>query len=392
MSVTAPLGFTAAGLTAGLKPSGTKDLSLVINAGPDNAVAAVYTSNRCKANPVLWSQKVSANGQARAVVLNSGGANCYTGDFGYETTTLTAKTTAELLTEAGTDTSPEDILVCSTGLIGVGGQDFRDTIIDNLPPLVAAAEDTVDAGAHAAEAIMTTDTVAKTATREGSSGFTIGGMAKGAGMLAPGLATMLVVITTDAKVDREVLDQALRASTSQSFDRLDTDGCMSTNDTVILMSSGAHEAAVDTDEFTSLLREVCLDLMHQLHVDAEGAHHDIAITTQGAASEGDAVEVSRSVSRSALFKAAIFGQDPNWGRVVAQVGTTSATFDPTLIDVIINGVEVCRASGPHEDPEKVEFRRQVDVVIDLHAGEHTATVWTSDLTHDYVEENSAYST
>lgn len=392
MSVTAPLGFTAAGLTAGLKPSGTKDLSLVINTGPDTAVAAVYTSNRCKANPVLWSQQASANGQARAVVLNSGGANCYTGDFGYETTTLTAQTTAELLTESGTDTLAEDILVCSTGLIGVGGQDFRDTIITNLPPLVAAAEETVDAGAHAAEAIMTTDTVAKTATREGSSGYTIGGMAKGAGMLAPGLATMLVVITTDAKVDQTVLDQALRASTSHSFDRLDTDGCMSTNDTVILMSSGAHDADVDTEEFTSLLRELCLDLMHQLHVDAEGAHHDIAITTQGAASEPDAVEVSRSVSRSALFKAAIFGQDPNWGRVVAQVGTTSAEFDPTQIDVSINGTAVCRASGPYEDPEKVKFERNVDVVIDLHAGDHTATVWTSDLTHDYVEENSAYST
>ncbi|MGC3023194.1 bifunctional glutamate N-acetyltransferase/amino-acid acetyltransferase ArgJ [Brevibacterium sp. FAM 24630] len=392
MSVTAPLGFTAAGLTAGLKPSGTKDLSLVINTGPDTAVAAVYTSNRCKANPVLWSQKVSANGQARAVVLNSGGANCYTGDFGYETTTLTAQTTAELLTEAGTATAAEDILVCSTGLIGVGGQDFRDAIVENLPALVAAAEDTVDAGAHAAEAIMTTDTVAKTATREGSTGYTIGGMAKGAGMLAPGLATMLVVITTDAKVDQTVLDQALRASTNRSFDRLDTDGCMSTNDTVILMSSGAHDAEVDTEEFTSLLGEVCLDLMHQLHVDAEGAHHDIAITTQGAASEDDAVEVSRSVSRSALFKAAIFGQDPNWGRVVAQVGTTSATFDPTLIDVTINGTQVCQASGPYEDPEKVEFDRNVDVVIDLHAGDHTATVWTSDLTHDYVEENSAYST
>ncbi|MDN6401243.1 MAG: bifunctional ornithine acetyltransferase/N-acetylglutamate synthase, partial [Brachybacterium sp.] len=314
MSVTAPLGFTAAGLIAGLKPSGKKDLSLVVNTGPDTAVAAVYTSNRCKANPVLWSQKVSATGTASAVVLNSGGANCYTGDFGYETTKLTAQKTAELLSEAGTPTSANDILVCSTGLIGVGGQDFRDTIIDHLPPLVAAAEDSVEGGADAAEAIMTTDTVAKVATREGSSGYTIGGMAKGAGMLAPGLATMLVVITTDAKVDQTVLDSALRGATSRSFDRLDTDGCMSTNDTVILMSSGAHEAAVNTDEFMSLVADLCLDLMRQLHVDAEGAHHDIAITTQGAASEDDAVMVSRSVSRSALFKAAIFGQDPNWGR------------------------------------------------------------------------------
>ncbi|WP_209323171.1 bifunctional glutamate N-acetyltransferase/amino-acid acetyltransferase ArgJ [Brevibacterium renqingii] len=391
MSVTAPLGFTAAGLTAGLKPSGTKDLSLVINSGPSDAVAAVFTSNRCKANPVLWSQKASANGQARAVVLNSGGANCYTGDFGYETTTLTAQTTADALTAAGTDTKPEDILVCSTGLIGVGGQGFRDSVLSHLPPLVAATDTTVEAGQDAAEAIMTTDTVAKTASRTGSTGFTIGGMAKGAGMLAPGLATMLVVITTDAKLDQSVLDDALRAATNQSFDRLDTDGCMSTNDTVILMSSGAHDAAVDAQEFTSLLREVCLDLMHQLHVDAEGAHHDIAITTTGAASEADAVEVSRSVSRSALFKAAIFGEDPNWGRVVAQVGTTSADFDPTAIDVTINGVQVCKASGPYEDPERVTFERSVDVVIDLHAGDHDATVWTSDLTHDYVEENSAYS-
>src|SRR5699024_983764 len=191
-------------------------------------------------------------------------------------------------------------------------------------------------------------------------GFTIGGMAKGAGMLAPGLATMLVVITTDAAVDQSVLDQALRSATSQSFDRLDTDGCMSTNNTVILMSSAAHDAAVDAQEFTSLLREVCLDLMHQLHVDAEGAHHDIAITTTGAASEDDAVEVSRSVSRSALFKAAIFGEDPNWGRVVAQVGTTSASFDPTAIDVTINGVQVCKASGPYEDPERVTYDRTIE--------------------------------
>ena len=392
MSVTTPKGFIATGLTAGLKPSGTKDLSLVVNTGPSNAVAAVYTSNRCKANPVLWSQTVSANGQARAVVLNSGGANCYTGDFGYETTTLTASTTAQLLTETGQATTTDEVLVCSTGLIGVGGQDFRDTIIDHLPDLVDTLADSPEAGVSAAEAIMTTDTVAKTATRTGSAGFTIGGMAKGAGMLAPGLATMLVVITTDANVDQSVLDTALRASTNRSFDRLDTDGCMSTNDTVILMSSAARDSEVDVDEFTNLLGEVCLDLMHQLHVDAEGARHDIAITTQGAASEAEAVEVSRSVSRSALFKAAIFGEDPNWGRVVAQVGTTSADFDPTQIDVTINGVQVCRASGPYEDPEKVEFRRQVDVVIDLHAGDDTATVWTSDLTHDYVEENSAYST
>lgn len=391
MSVTAPLGFTAAGLTAGLKPSGTKDLALVVNNGPATTVAAVYTSNRCQANPVIWSRQVSATGRARAVVLNSGGANCYTGDYGFATTQLTAEETATLLTDAGTPTQADEILICSTGLIGVGGEEFRAGILDHLPQLVAAAEDSVAGGQDAAEAIMTTDTVAKTATREGS-GYTIGGMAKGAGMLAPGLATMLVVLTTDAPLDQPTLDAALRAATHVSFDRLDTDGCMSTNDTVILMSSGAADTTVDTGEFEGLLGELCLDLMRQLHVDAEGAHHDIAITTRGAASIDDAVTVSRAVGRSNLFKAAIFGEDPNWGRVVAQVGTTSADFDPTAIDVTINGTEVCRASGPYADPAEVTFGREVDVVIDLHAGDSEATIWTSDLTHDYVEENSAYST
>ena len=391
MSVTAPLGFTAAGVTAGLKPSGTKDLALVVNEGPSTAVAAVYTSNRCKANPVIWSEQVSATGRARAVVLNSGGANCYTGDYGFATTQLTAEETATLLTDSGTPSQTDEILICSTGLIGVGGEEFRAGILDHLPELVADASDSVESGENAAEAIMTTDTVAKTATREGE-GYTIGGMAKGAGMLAPGLATMLVVITTDAPLDQPVLDAALRKATQSTFDRLDTDGCMSTNDTVILMSSGAADTTVDTTEFEHLLGELCHDLMRQLHVDAEGAHHDIAITTRGAATEADALTVSRSVARSNLFKAAIFGEDPNWGRVVAQVGTTSADFDPTTIDVTINGTEVCRSSGPYADPAEVVFGRQVDVVIDLHAGNATATVWTSDLTHDYVEENSAYST
>ncbi|MGJ7561877.1 bifunctional glutamate N-acetyltransferase/amino-acid acetyltransferase ArgJ [Brevibacterium casei] len=391
MSVTAPLGFTAAGVTAGLKPSGKKDLALVVNEGPSTAVAAVYTSNRCKANPVIWSEQVSATGHARAVVLNSGGANCYTGDYGFATTQLTAEETATLLTDAGTPTQADEILICSTGLIGVGGEEFRAGILDHLPELVADASDSVESGENAAEAIMTTDTVAKTATREGD-GYTIGGMAKGAGMLAPGLATMLVVITTDAPLDQPILDAALRKATHSTFDRLDTDGCMSTNDTVILMSSGAADTTVDTTEFEHLLGELCHDLMRQLHVDAEGAHHDIAITTQGAATESDALTVSRSVARSNLFKAAIFGEDPNWGRVVAQVGTTSADFDPTTIDVTINGTEVCRSSGPYADPAEVVFGREVDVVIDLHAGNATATVWTSDLTHDYVEENSAYST
>jgi glutamate N-acetyltransferase/amino-acid N-acetyltransferase len=384
VSVTYPQGFSAAGATAGLKPSGKPDLTVIANTGPSDAVAAVFTSNRCQANPVLWSRQAAADGRARAVVLNSGGANCFTGPFGFETTHATAETAAGLL-----DVAAGDVLVCSTGLIGVGGQDFRDKILGALPGLVADLAETSQAGQDAAEAIMTTDTVPKTIGYEGT-GFRIGGIAKGAGMLAPALATMLVVLTTDADLDSEELDAALRSATDASFDRLDTDGCMSTNDTVVLMSSGLG-AKPDPGEFAELLRQACVDLARQLHVDAEGAHHDVAITTRGAASEAEAVTVSRAVARSNLFKAAIFGEDPNWGRVVAQVGTTDATFEPDAIDVTINGVMVCQGSTPHADPATVVFGREVTVDIDLHAGGAAATVWTSDLTHDYVEENSAYS-
>ncbi|WP_029089856.1 bifunctional glutamate N-acetyltransferase/amino-acid acetyltransferase ArgJ [Brevibacterium album] len=386
MSVTHPAGFSAAGLTVGLKPSGRSDLALVVNDGPSDAVAAVYTSNRCKANPVLWSERASADGRARAVVLNSGGANCYTGEFGFQTTHLTAERAAALL-----EISPADVLVCSTGLIGVGGQDFRDRIVDGLPGLIAERGSGEAHGQAAAEAIMTTDTVPKTVALD-AEGFRVGGMAKGAGMLAPGLATMLVVLTTDAAVEQDVLERALRAATAQSFDRLDTDGCMSTNDTVVLMASGEAGTTPSEAELTAVVTQACLDLTAQLHTDAEGAHHDIAITTRGAVSVDDAVTVSRAVGRSNLFKAAIFGEDPNWGRVVAQVGVTDAEFDPTTIDVTINGVRVCANSAPDADPETVVFSRKVDVVIDLKAGSESATVWTSDLTHDYVEENSAYST
>ena len=395
MTVTHPSGFRAAGSAVGLKPSGRPDLTLVVNDGPSDAVAAVYTSNRCKANPVLWSETAGADGRARAVVLNSGGANCYTGSFGFQTSHMTAERAGELL-----DVSAQDVLICSTGLIGVGGQDFRDRILGGLPDLVTAAGSEPRHGQDSAEAIMTTDTVPKTIERtaqvDGAAGapgeYRMGGMAKGAGMLAPGLATMLVVLTTDADLPAAVLDRALRTATAQSFDRLDTDGCMSTNDTVILMASGASGATPDEGSFTELLTDACLDLMRQLHVDAEGAHHDIAITTSGAASVAEAVAVSRSVARSNLFKAAIFGEDPNWGRVVAQVGTTDATFDPARIDVTINGVRVCTDSTPDDDPESVVFTREVTVEIDLKSGPESATVWTSDLTHDYVEENSAYST
>ncbi|MYM19456.1 bifunctional glutamate N-acetyltransferase/amino-acid acetyltransferase ArgJ [Brevibacterium sp. 5221] len=390
MSTTYPRGFTAAAATAGLKPSGTPDLALVVNTGRSDAIAAVYTANRCKANPVLWSERATADGRARAVVLNSGGANCYTGAFGFQTSHQTAEETAELV-----GTSAQDVVVCSTGLIGVGGEDFRAKILAALPGLAADLAGTPTAGQAAARAIMTTDTVPKTVALDGP-GFRIGGMAKGAGMLAPALATMLVVLTTDAPLSAAQLDAALRAATATTFDRLDTDGCMSTNDTVVLLSSGegaeGDGAAVDEAAFARALADACADLAGQLHRDAEGAHHDIAIEVAGAATEEDAVAVARAIARSNLFKAAIFGEDPNWGRVVAQVGTTDAQFDPQNIDVAINGVQVCLGSAPHADPAEVVFARRVDVRVDLHTGGAAATILTSDLTHDYVEENSAYAT
>lgn len=382
MSVTAAQGFRAAGTTVGLKPSGRKDLAVVINDGQTISGAAVYTSNRCRANPVLWSEPRTKDGRIRAVILNSGGANCFTGDYGFETTKLTAEAVAEQL-----DCSADDILVCSTGMIGVGGDEFRSPILGGVPGLVESAS--AEGGADAAEAIMTTDTVSKQAQAQGT-GYTIGAMGKGAGMLAPSLATMLVVVTTDAKLEAEQLDRALRAATAGSFDRLDSDGCMSTNDTVALLSSG-EGAEADEAEFTSLLTQVCQDIARQLLADAEGASHEVEIVVTGAAREDDALEVGRAVARSNLFKTAIFGEDPNWGRVISEVGTTKAEFDPANLDVVFNGVEVCRASGPHEDPAKVEFGRSVRVEINLNAGSDEAMILTNDLTHDYVEENSAYS-
>jgi glutamate N-acetyltransferase/amino-acid N-acetyltransferase len=382
MSVTAPAGFRAAGVTAGLKPSGTKDVALVVNDGPSYASASVFTSNRCKANPVLWSQQVVKDGVVRAVVLNSGGANCYTGPEGFQTTHAVAERVA-----GGLGIGAVDVVVCSTGLIGVAND--RDVLVRGVDEALSRLA--VTGGHDAASAIMTTDTVPKQVVVEGD-GWRIGGMAKGAGMLAPQLATMLVVLTTDARLDAAAADRALRAATRVSFDRLDSDGCMSTNDTVTLLASGASGRAPSEDAFTAALTDACVDLASQLLADAEGAEHDIAITVLHAAAEDEAVEVARSVARSALFKAAVFGKDPNWGRVLASVGTTSATFDPADLDVAMNGVWVCRGSAPHEDPARVDLSgRSVTVTIDLKAGEESATVWTSDLTHAYVHENSAYS-
>jgi glutamate N-acetyltransferase/amino-acid N-acetyltransferase len=381
VSITHPRGFEAAGIAAGLKSNGAPDLALVVNRGPLQSAAAVFTGNRAKANPVIWSQQAIADGTVGAIVLNSGGANCFTGPEGFQTTHLTAEAAGEAL-----GVSAGDVLVCSTGLIG--DQLDRGRLLPGVA--AAAAALSPEGGADAARAIMTTDSVPKTAARDGD-GWSIGGMAKGAGMLAPGLATMLVVLTTDAVLDPAQLDTALRTVTRVSFDRLDSDGCMSTNDQVTLMASGASGIAPDVEVFTAALGEVCLDLTVQLQRDAEGASHDIVIEVAGAATEDDAVEVGRAIARNNLFKAAVFGNDPNWGRVLAAIGTTGAAFDPYDVDVSMNGVRVCAKGAPDRPRDEVDLTpRTLLLQLELHAGNAAATVWTNDLTHDYVHENSAY--
>jgi glutamate N-acetyltransferase / amino-acid N-acetyltransferase len=382
VSVTAAAGFRAAGVAAGLKASGAPDLALVVNDGPDHHGAAVFTSNRVEAAPVTWSRQVVSDGRVDAVVLNSGGANACTGPQGFADTHATAEHVAEVL-----GVSAGDVVVCSTGLIG-----------ELLPmPQVLAGVDAAaatlaaDGGDAAAGAVMTTDTVPKQASAA-RDGWTVGGMAKGAGMLAPSLATMLVVVTTDAVVEPGTLGAVLRAATAGTFDRVDSDGCQSTNDTVVLMASGASGTQVAAADLEDAVTAVCADLARQLVADAEGANHDIAVEVTGAASEADALEVARSVARNNLFKCAVFGNDPNWGRVLAAVGTTRAAFDPADLDVSINGVQVCRSGGVGENRSLVDLTpREVHVLVDLHAGQQSATIWTNDLTHEYVHENSAYS-
>jgi glutamate N-acetyltransferase/amino-acid N-acetyltransferase len=383
VSVTAAKGFRAAGVTAGLKPSGNPDLALVVNDGPADVAAAVFTANRVKAAPVLWSEQVVKDGRLRAVVLNSGGANACTGPDGFADTHHTAEHVAAAL-----QIGAGDVAVCSTGLIG------ERLPMDKLLPGVdaAAAALSADGGPDAADAIRTTDTRAKESVVSGN-GWTVGGMAKGAGMLAPSLATMLCVITTDAVVDAEALDAALRTATRLTFDRVDADGCMSTNDTVIALASGASGVTPDAIEFAAAVRTVCGDLAAQLIADAEGVTKEVTIEVVNAASEDDAVEVGRAIARNNLLKCALFGNDPNWGRVLAAVGTTSAAFEPDELDVSINGVEVCRGGAPGEPRDKVDLAgRDIHISVDLHAGDQTATIWTTDLSHAYVEENSAYST
>ncbi|MEO8095405.1 MAG: bifunctional glutamate N-acetyltransferase/amino-acid acetyltransferase ArgJ [Pseudolysinimonas sp.] len=378
--VTAAKGFEAAGVAAGLKSSGGLDLALVVNRGPLQNAAAVFTSNRSKANPIIWSQQVIVDGTVSAIVLNSGGANCFTGAQGFQVTHSTAEAVAEAL-----GVSAGDVLVCSTGLIG--DQLPLDTVLAGVTLAVAGLGDN---GEDASQAIMTTDSKPKRSIKSGN-GYTVGGMAKGAGMLAPGLATMLVVITTDVVLSSAELDIALRNATRVSFDRLDSDGCMSTNDQVSLLASGASGVEPTLDAFTAVLTEVCLDLAEQLQGDAEGASHDIRIEVVNALTEDDAVVVGRSVARNNLFKAAVFGNDPNWGRVLAAIGTTDAAFDPYDVDVSMNGVRVCHAGAPDRPRTEVDLApRRVDLLIDLRVGEATATILTNDLTHDYVHENSAY--
>jgi len=402
MSVTAPLGFRAAGVAAGLKESGQPDVAVVLNDGPSRAAAAVFTRNRVQAAPVTWTRQVVSGGRVRAAVLNSGGANACTGAPGFQDTHATAEHLAQAI-----DDSPGEIAVCSTGLIG------ERLPMDKLLPGVDAAVAAVSraGGLFAADAIRTTDTVVKIAFRVASGGqppqtpphggtprppvppWTVGGMAKGAGMLAPALATMLCVLTTDADLTAAELDAALRPAVAGTFDRLDTDGCMSTNDTVLLMASGATGVRPDPGEFTATLTEVCADLARQLQLDAEGAQKMITIEVIGAASESDAVTVGRAIARNNLVKCAIGGEDPNWGRILAAVGTTDAIFEPDRLNVAVNGVWVCRHGAAGDERAKVDLTpKDVTITVDLSAGPQSAVILTTDLTTAYVHENSAYST
>jgi glutamate N-acetyltransferase/amino-acid N-acetyltransferase len=389
VSVTTPKGFRASGIAAGLKTGGGLDVALVVNDGPDACAAGVFTANRVKAAPVMWSQQVLKGGIVHAVVLNSGGANACTGSQGFRDTHSTAEHVAvvlrggprPLLVGAG------DVAVCSTGLIG------EMLPMDKLLPGVTSAGKALktDGGAAASEAIMTTDTVPKTAVVNGD-GWSVGGMAKGAGMLAPAMATMLCVLTTDAVAGNDALDEALREATRLTFDRIDADGCMSTNDTVLLLASGASDVQPNQQELTAAVTAACQDLAQQLIADAEGATKHITIVVQGAATEADAVEVGRSVARNNLVKTALFGNDPNWGRILAAVGTTGAAFEPDRVDVAVNDVWVCRGGAAAADRSTVDLSgRDVTIGVHLHEGEMTATIWTTDLSHAYVHENSAYS-
>lgn len=377
-----PQGFRSASVAAGLKSTGALDLTIIENQGPNFTAAAVFTTNKVVAAPVTWSRQVAKGGIVRAVVLNSGGANACTGPQGFADTHKTAEHVGQSL-----NVSSGEVIVCSTGLIGE---------LLPMPKIIAGIESIVpvlsnDGLQTSAQAIMTTDSVPKIATAN-FNGAEFAGIAKGAGMLAPALATMLSVIMTDAVVS-ESAQEIFQRATDRTYNRIDSDGCTSTNDTVLFMSSGASGVTITDHELEDMLMEVCGSLSAQLIADAEGSTKSVAIKVVNAASEKDAVEVGRACARNNLLKAAIFGGDPNWGRVLAAVGTADAQMDPLAIDVKLNGVQVCTNSAPDGDKTTVKFdARLVEIDIDLKVGTSTATIMTNDLTHDYVHENSAYST
>ncbi|MDV3129731.1 bifunctional glutamate N-acetyltransferase/amino-acid acetyltransferase ArgJ [Mycobacterium sp. 21AC1] len=392
--VTAPAGFRAAGIAAGIKASGAPDLALVFNEGPDHAAAGVLTRNQIKAAPVQWTKQVLTTGRLRAVVLNSGGANACTGPLGFQDTHATAEAVAAALSDWGTDTGAVEVAVCSTGLIG--DRLPMDKVKAGVTEIVHELAGGLAGGEDAARAIMTTDTVPKQValhhSPESEENWTVGGMAKGAGMLAPSLATMLVVLTTDAVADAAALDRALRRAAAQTFDRLDVDGSCSTNDTVLLLASGASEITPTQQDLDDAVLRVCDDLCAQLQADAEGVTKRITVTVTGAASEDDALVAARTIARDSLVKTALFGSDANWGRVLAAVGIAPVKLDPERISVSFNGSPVCVDGAGAPGAREVDLSAEdIDVVVDLAVGGASAAIRTTDLSHAYVEENSAYS-
>ena len=377
-----PNGFTAASCAAGLKSSGALDLTLIVNNGPNFDAAAVYTSNQVVAAPVIWSKQVTKEKIVRAAILNSGGANACTGPQGFADTHRTAEHVGEAL-----GISSGEVVVCSTGLIGELLP--IEKIISGIDQISKALS--TDSLQDVASAIMTTDSVSKIANFKNDN-FEVSGVAKGAGMLAPALATMLSVVMTDALLPDDAQEIFQRVC-DRTYNRIDSDGCTSTNDTVLLMGSGASGFAPSESELEIALMEICGSLSQQLIADAEGSTKTVAIEIKNAASESDAVEVARACARNSLLKCAIFGGDPNWGRVLAAVGTARAKLNPLDIDVTLNGIQVAKSSAPFEDRNKVTFEnRLVTIEVDLKVGYFSATVFTNDLSHDYVHENSAYAT
>lgn len=383
--VTGPKGFRAAGIAAGIKESGALDLTLVVNDGPADAAAGVFTTNKVKAAPVLWSQQVIQSRRLTAVVLNSGGANACTGPEGFQDTHATAEKVAEVL-----GIGAVDVAVCSTGLIGERLP--MDKVLAGVENAAKELDSSVEAGLNAATGVMTTDSRPKQAWQASEQGWSVGGFVKGAGMLAPNMATMLSVITTDAKISGDQLDAALRAATGKTFDRLDVDGGTSTNDTVLVLASGASGVEPSFEDFVALLTEVSADLVKQLQGDAEGVTKEISITVKQAATEAEAVHIGRTVAEDNLVKTALFGSDPNWGRIAMALGRADAEIDPDVLQILINGVSLYRNGTRDRDRNEADLSgREIEIVIDLNVGDAEATVLTTDLSHDYVEENSAYS-